>query len=127
MAHEADGEQDPHEAPGPAMTPSLPTAENSEIMRPVFLLPHLGQAIGTSAADIARRASKRVSHSEHLYSYSGMAFTPFPIYAAYCTAVSAHRQAMLLDQPQCTAHLCKGLHHTVEMLVGMRGHVTCAQ
>jgi len=45
----------------------------------VFLLPHLGQTMGASASDIARRASKLISQSEHLYSYSGIIFphTPF--------------------------------------------------
>jgi hypothetical protein len=68
VAHEAEGLQEPHEAPDPAITPLLPTAENSEIIRPVFSLPHLGQAIGASASDMARRASNFVAQSEHLYS-----------------------------------------------------------
>lgn len=65
VAHDVEGEQEPHEAPAPAITPSLPTAENSEIIRRVSRLPHWGQAIGASASAIARRRSKRVSHSEH--------------------------------------------------------------
>ena len=67
--------QELHDAPAPVITPSLPMAENSEIARCVFSLPHLGQAMGASASDIARRASKYVSQSEHLYSYSGIAST----------------------------------------------------
>ena len=74
MAHEAEGVQEPHDAPAPAITPSLPMAENSEIARHVFSLPHLGQAMGASASDITRKASKRISQSEHLYSYSGIVF-----------------------------------------------------
>ncbi len=74
MAHEVEGVQEPHDAPAPAITPSLPMAENSEIARHVFSLPHLGQAMGASASDIARKASKRISQSEHLYSYSGIVF-----------------------------------------------------
>jgi hypothetical protein len=54
-------------------------AENSEIMRPVLSLPHLGQRIGASASAIARSASKRVPQSEHLYSYSGITSTSGPI------------------------------------------------
>jgi hypothetical protein len=77
VAHEADGVQEPHDVPAPAITPSLPTAENNEIIRHVFSLPHLGQTMGTSASDIARSASKRVSQSEHLYSYSGMTSSDF--------------------------------------------------
>lgn len=73
MAHETDGVQEPHDAPAPAITPLLPTAEKSEIIRHVFLPPHLGQAMDASASDIARRASKQVSQSRHLYSYSGIA------------------------------------------------------
>ena len=74
MAHEVEGVQEPHDAPAPAITPLLPMAENSEIARHVFSLPHLGQAMGASASDIARKASKRISQSEHLYSYSGIVF-----------------------------------------------------
>ena len=74
MVHEAEGVQEPHDAPAPAITPSLPMAENSEIARHVFSLPHLGQTMGASASDIARKASKRISQSEHLYSYSGIFF-----------------------------------------------------
>ncbi len=74
MAHEAEGVQEPHDDPAPVITPSLPMAENREIARQVFSLPHLGQAMGASASDIARKASKRISQSEHLYSYSGIVF-----------------------------------------------------
>ena len=70
-----EGAQEPHDDPAPAITPSPPMAENSEIMRPVFSLPHLGQAMDASASAIARSASKRISQSEHLYSYSGMTST----------------------------------------------------
>ncbi len=76
MAHEVEGVQEPHDAPAPVIIPSLPMAENSEIARHVFSLPHLGQAMGASASDIARKASKRISQSEHLYSYSGISFLP---------------------------------------------------
>jgi hypothetical protein len=47
-------------------------AENNEIARRVFMLPHWGQAMDESAFDIARRTSKCASQSEHLYSYSGI-------------------------------------------------------
>jgi hypothetical protein len=82
VAQEAEGVQEPQDAPAPAITPWSPTAENSEIIRPVFSLPQLGHVIGASASAIARRASKHVSQSEHLYSYSGMAFTSPSIHAA---------------------------------------------
>jgi hypothetical protein len=59
VAHEAEGVQDPHDAPAPAITPSLPIAENNEIIRPVLRLPHLGQAMGASASDMDLKASKR--------------------------------------------------------------------
>lgn len=75
--------QEPHAAPDPAIIPLSPIAENSEIIRPVFSLPHFGQAIGASASDIARRASKLVLQSIHLYSYSGMISTPFPVLLIY--------------------------------------------
>jgi hypothetical protein len=81
VAHEAEGAQELHDAPAPAITPSLPMAENSEIARRVSLLPHWGQAMGASAFDIARRASKRVLQSEHLYSYSGIVSTSILLFA----------------------------------------------
>jgi hypothetical protein len=87
--------QEPHDAPDPAITPLSPIAENSEIMRPVFSLPHFGQAMDASASDIARRASKWVSQSVHLYSYSGMISTPSPVvsvYVVYSTVVCRRRQ-----------------------------------
>ena len=74
-----EGAQEPHDDPAPAITPSPPMAENSEIMRPGFSLPHLGQAMDASASANARSASNRISHSEHLYSYSGMTSTSRPI------------------------------------------------
>ena len=77
MVHEAEGVQEPHDAPAPAITPSLPMAENSEIARHVFSLPHLGQAMGASASDIARKASKRAPHSEQQYSYRGIVLPLF--------------------------------------------------
>jgi hypothetical protein len=52
-------EQEVQEEPPPAMTPSLPIAANSEIARRVSWLPQYGQAIGASALDIGRSASKR--------------------------------------------------------------------
>jgi hypothetical protein len=64
-------------------------AENSEIMRPVLSLPHLGQAMGASASAIARSASKRVSQSEHLYSYSGITSTSGPIVLPFGPTVKA--------------------------------------
>jgi hypothetical protein len=87
--------QEPQDAPDPAITPLSPIAENSEIMRPVFSLPHFGQAMGASASDIARRASKSVLQSVHLYSYSGIVFTPFPVISiclAYSTVVCRRSQ-----------------------------------
>ena len=76
VAHEAEGVQDPHDDPAPAMTPSPPTAENKEIMRAVFSPSHWGQAMGASASDIPRSASKRVPQSAQRYSYNGISFTP---------------------------------------------------
>ncbi len=90
VAHEAEGVQEPQDAPAPAITPSPPMAEKSEIIRCVFSLPHFGQAMGASASTIARSTSKHVSQSEHLYSYSGIASTSssaFSALQAYCTAV----------------------------------------
>jgi hypothetical protein len=117
--------QEPHDAPAPAMTPSLPSAEKSEIVRHVFSLPHLGQAMGASASAIARSTSKHVSQSEHLYSYSGMTFTSpsacsIPMHLLYCGFAlpsrppghGTHRpEAPALDEPPSTAcsRRCVGL------------------
>ena len=87
VAHEAEGVQEPHETPAPAIIPSLPIAENSEIARHVFSLPHLGQAMSASASDIARKASKRAPHSEQQYSYKGMTYLPALIVPPFAFAV----------------------------------------
>ncbi|MEE8389828.1 MAG: hypothetical protein V3S14_03395 [Anaerolineae bacterium] len=89
VAHEAEGAQEAHDKPDPAITPRLEIAENSEIMRFAFSLPHLEQAMGASASDIDRRASKRISQSAHLYSYSGIVLfhPPLSVLRAHCTAV----------------------------------------
>jgi hypothetical protein len=79
--------QEPHDEPAPAITPSPPTAENSEIMRRVFSLPHLGQAMNASASAIARSASKHVPQSVHLYSYSGITSTSRPIVPPFTRTV----------------------------------------
>jgi len=62
-AHEADGAQEPQDDPSPAITPSAPMAQNSEIALRTRSLPQFGQGIGASASDIARSASNRVSQS----------------------------------------------------------------
>ena len=123
VAHAADGVQEPHDGPAPAITPSLPMAENREIARRVLSLPHLGQAMGSSASDIARRASKRVLHSEQRYSYKGMVSPP----ALNCNLFRLGGQGYVLsDDPQRPAHLRKGRQHAVELLVGVSRHVTGA-
>jgi len=99
VAHEAEGVQEPHDAPAPAITPSLPMAENSEIARHVFSLPHLGQAMGASASNIARKASKRVPHSEQQYSYRGMVSPPALIVTPFDLAVKAAHLLPLPDEP----------------------------
>ena len=68
VAHDPEGEHEPHDPPPPAITPSPPMAANNEIARHVFSVPHFGQAIGASAADIARSASNVDSQSRHRYS-----------------------------------------------------------
>jgi len=86
--------QEPHDAPAPAITPWSPTAENNEIIRSVLLLLHLGHAIGLSASAMARRASKDVLHSEHLYSYSGIAATSPPVHSAVWPRLQVHCTAL---------------------------------
>jgi len=86
--------QEPHELPAPAITPSLPTAENNEIKRPVSSLLHFGQAMAASASAIDRSASKHAPQSEHLYSYSGIAFTSRPIVPPFALTVKPHNYAI---------------------------------
>jgi hypothetical protein len=54
------------------MTPSLPMAANREMARRVSWLPQYGQAMGASALDIGRSASKRRWHCWQIYSYRGI-------------------------------------------------------
>jgi hypothetical protein len=70
-AHDPEA-QLPHDPPLPAITPLLLMAANREIARCARSCPHFGQAIGASAADIERSASKRASHSWQQYSYNGI-------------------------------------------------------
>jgi len=62
-AQEADGVQEPQEDPSPAITPSAPMAQKSEIALRTRSLPQSGQGIGASASDMARSASNRDSQS----------------------------------------------------------------
>jgi len=116
--------QEPHDAPAPAITPSLPMAENSEIARYVFSLLHLGQAMDASASDIARRVSKRVPHSEQQYSYKGIVLPPIPIVIPFDFTVKA---VLLPNEPQRPSHLREGRQHAVKLFVGVGRHVTGAQ
>jgi len=72
--------QEPHDEPAPAIMPLLPMAENKEIIRRVLSLLHLGQAMSVSASDIERKASKPLSQSVHLYSYSGINSPSFYVF-----------------------------------------------
>jgi len=58
VAHDAEGVQESQDGVAPAITPWLPMAENNDMVRFVFSLLHLGQAMAASASDIALRASK---------------------------------------------------------------------
>ena len=132
--------QEPHDEPAPAITPLLPIAENNEIIRPVRSLPHLGHAMGASASDIARRASKHISQSAHLYSYSGInspLFYTLGFVGLFYRHLAPSSRPGVDQNPiscskatlsvPCLAHLDKGIHHTINVFVGVGCHVAGPQ
>lgn len=106
VAQDAEGEQEAQEEPPPATIPSSPSAANREIIRCVSWLSHSGHAIGSSACDMPRRASKRVPHSEHWYSYSGIRSFPSSLLRTthHGSLPSVERQ-MMSDDVQPLSHL----------------------